>query len=407
MKRAFWHIVKAALVCGLIYLFSFITTVGVSVGTNIKLLQASQIFFYILSPIMTVVSCLTVTGFFAQCDFNACMEYYHLPVSERQYGIPFWKELINPYILVECAVALFMFSSLPLPFGLSALDTYIGDAWQISPFLRSAIYVAGEVLIFYLFTAFAYNKVKRMWLHNIVPKEWVPFLPQTKEEHGEPEETSVSAVFFFKKVLLFTFYLAIYWACGIAAPACIIMLIGLGYVLVKFYFIPVAIVALIFTILFFRYLRAMRVRRNFIKQVEHVCDEHGYILSKERHPYRTLFFRSGTESFSIEINKVVYSCTLVGSIKRRTLLMFGKNKVINVHQIRLYCRPIFRFEFTTPLVFEGDSHKLLIVVPDNQNLYVVDHVGVKRMYLGSKIFNYKVFGQDDFLGNLSRNSLLR
>ena len=40
-------------------------------------------------------------------------------------------------------------------------------------------------------------------------------------------------------------------------------------------------------------------------------------------------------------------------------------------------------------------------------MFVTDEVGTQKINVGTKIFNYKIYGDDDFLGNLTRNSLNR
>ena len=409
MRRAFWHLMKAALACGFIYLFSAVTTIGVSLGADSRMLQIQipDIVFYIMAPILSLVTMSTVVSAFAQGDFVRCIEYYHLPITERQAGIPLWKSLVNPYILLETGVALVLFSSLPLNLGFLTLQEYLRDIWTLPTALEKIIFIFGEVLFFYLFTAFAYNKAYKMWLHNMVPKEWIPYLPQTIAEKGEPEG-AISAVFFLKKFLKLGFYLGVYWVCGIAAPACAVMLFGVGYVAVKFYFIPLAILGLIAFLILLAYIRAFKKRRHFMRRLVRVCDENGYVLSKERHPYRTLFFGGVKESFSVTVKGTTYSCCLVGSTRRRATLFFGKHYILHRHEFRIYGRPILKFGFCKTLcLHEGDVKNIFIVLPDALNMFVADEVGTQKINVGSKIFNYKIYGDDDFLGNLTRNSLMR
>ena len=407
MRRVFWHLMKASLACGFIYLFSAVTTIGVSLGADSKMLQIPDIVFYIMAPLLSLVTMSTAVSSLAQGDFKRCIEYYNFPITERQAGIPLWKSLANPYVLLETGVALVLFSSLPLNLGLQTLREYLTGIWTVTPALEKIIFVACQVFFFYLFDALAYHKVYKMWLHNIVPKEWIPFLPQTIEEKGEPEE-EMPATFFLKKFLKLGFYLGIYWVCGIAAPACAVMLFGVGYVLVKFYFIPLAILGLIAFLILLAYIRAFKKRRQFMKRLVRVCDENGYVLSKEIHPYRTLFFGAVKESFSVTVKGTTYSCCLVGSTRRRATLFFGKHYILHRHEFRIYGRPILKFGFCKTLCLrEGDVKTIFIVLPDALNMFVADEVGTQKINVGSKIFNYQIYGDDDFLGNLTRNSLMR
>ena len=131
MKRAFWHLVKATLVCGLIALFSYVTSYGVCVGSSLKFIEVSELVINILSPLMTLFCYLSVTMIFAKNDLSCCLAYYDLPLSTRQKGISIWKSFGSPYILMECGIALLFFGFTPAIQGFAFLGDLVFKYWII------------------------------------------------------------------------------------------------------------------------------------------------------------------------------------------------------------------------------------------------------------------------------------
>ena len=182
---------------------------------------------------------------------------------------------------------------------------------------------------------------------------------QEKLKHNEtPIRSFIWAVF--------NLFLAV--VCGsVLIPLLVVM--ASQFLIFLVFFPTIVTVLLAFWAL--RYIRAVRIRRKFLRQLKDTCQKNHYTLSKIQKPYRSLFFITEGMSFSVtDSGGKQYDCKLLHSIKRTAPMFFHNDGFATlVSPINFFKAELGYRVKTMPYSFESEHPKCVIVCPIPRAFY--------------------------------------
>ncbi len=203
--------------------------------------------------------------------------------------------------------------------------------------------------------------------------------------------------------------LAIYTFGGFALYMVVPILVSAFLVLLEMgklrWWLPVLLVAgTIAGFWLFHIFRAIRIRRNFIKNLKKLCREYGFRFEGLKRPYLSLFqYRDGV-NFTVYANGKAYDCKFFSAMRRHWELFFDEKG-------KVYCRHALRFRrvellcFTTEYDFSFDSEhaKICIVSPVPKVIYAGNDVWHRPIDTGMAVNGYRIFSSSGLLHALKRD----
>ena len=198
-----------------------------------------------------------------------------------------------------------------------------------------------------------------------------------------------------------------------------------------------AVIFLLLSGFLLRYVRALRIRRAFIKNLRVRCRKCGFELSKIKRPYASLFWTKKEVSFTVKANGKIYDCKLLAGLSRGNPISISQDGIMHViHSWGLRIIPsrgmyiatffhapngrvdqllhsshwhqkleILRFTVKTSFGFESDTQKILIVNPVPISLFAGTEKRARPIDNGDQIGGYKVFAGTAFLNALERDCI--
>ena len=222
----------------------------------------------------------------------------------------------------------------------------------------------------------------------------------------------------------------------LALPPIILILLGALSMLaaVSFSLVGAVIAAVILICILYRYLRALRIRGKFLKNLRERCEKCGFSLSPVRRPYRSVFRIGSGLDFTVAAHGKTYSCKLIAGISRGNAMSISPDGVAHVIHIwglrilpsrhmhisseflggagralggtRWYQKlEILRFTTKTDFSFEGDGQRVLIVNPVPFALFAGSEEQAQPIDNGATVGAYKIFAGTGFLNALERNCI--
>ena len=171
------------------------------------------------------------------------------------------------------------------------------------------------------------------------------------------------------------------------------------------WWLPLLLIAFLLS---FRFLRACRIRRKFLRRLKKLCRELGATLSPIKRPYRSLLRLCDEVNFTLQYGEKTYRCKLFCALKRHTPLFFSEKGIVQcLHSFRFRRVEYFRYTSQFDFSFEGQGHKILIVNPVPKEIYAGDTSFYREIDTGERIGTYTVCTATGFLGALSRDVLSR
>jgi hypothetical protein len=198
-----------------------------------------------------------------------------------------------------------------------------------------------------------------------------------------------------------------------------------------------AVICLLLAGFLLRYVRALRIRRAFVKNLRERCRKCGFELSKIKRPYASLFWTKKEVSFTVKANGKTYDCKLLAGLSRCNPVSISPDGVLHViHSWGLRIIPsrgmymatffhapdgrvdkmihashwhqkleILRFTVKISFGFESDTQKVLIVNPVPISLFSGTEKRARLIDNGDRIGGYKVFAGTAFLNALERDCI--
>ena len=171
------------------------------------------------------------------------------------------------------------------------------------------------------------------------------------------------------------------------------------------WWLPVAVVALPIAALFtFRFSRACRIRRKFLRELAFTCHAVGATISEIKRPYRSLLRLGDEVNFTVWHGEKTYHCKLFSALRRHTPLYFSERGVVQcLHSFRFRRVEYFRYTTQFDFSFEGEGQKLLIVNPVPKEIFAGDTAFFRLIDTGEHVGDYTVFTASGLLGAISRD----
>lgn len=165
-------------------------------------------------------------------------------------------------------------------------------------------------------------------------------------------------------------------------------------------FLP-TIIAVIVLILAIHYIRAIKIRQKFLKNLKKTCKEEGFELSEVKKPYRSIFFPRAGENFTVTANGKTYSCELLASVSRGARMIFdSEGNAVYVHTLKFRQFELFSYMHSTKYSFESEKRKILIVCPTPLKIFVGEGGRTRPIDTGEEFWGYKLFNATGFLRSL-------
>ena len=150
--------------------------------------------------------------------------------------------------------------------------------------------------------------------------------------------------------------------------------------------------------------RALRIRRRFLKNLHRICAEYGFSLEWIKHPYFSLFkYRSGA-NFTLRANGKTYDCKFFGAMRRHWDMYFHENGTLKTRRaVRFRRVEMFCFTSEYDFNFESEHTKICIVAPVPNVISAGNEHWHRPIDTGTKVGDYRIFSSTGFLNALCRD----
>lgn len=211
---------------------------------------------------------------------------------------------------------------------------------------------------------------------------------------------------------------------GVAVVGPFVLMILVSIFNVSVALLPILLGIILF-LLFFRHIRAIFIRRRFIKRLKQLAEKRHCRISEIRAPYRSLFLASEGVQFTVQIGKMTYSCRMLASVNRKRHIYFEQDGT--GYYVRRYHLPLFMPMVRTtvgPRVvgvkeqgelfrtkkafhygFEATGKKILLICPVPQDVYRIDGEKALPLTMGDAVGDYTVYNASTFLSHIETGVL--
>ncbi len=151
-------------------------------------------------------------------------------------------------------------------------------------------------------------------------------------------------------------------------------------------------------------LRAIRIRRRFLKNLRKLCAEYGFAVEKGKHCVSSLFHYRHGANFRLHANGKTYDCKLFGAMRRHWDMYFHENGTLKVRRAFRFRRVEF-FCFTSEydFGFESEHTRICIVAPVPNAISAGNERWNRPIDTGTKVGDYRIFSSTGFLNALRRD----
>lgn len=201
----------------------------------------------------------------------------------------------------------------------------------------------------------------------------------------------------------------IYMAGGVGLYFAVPTLVSAWAVLAKIgsvrWWLPVMLLlAVIGGFWLFYALRALRIRRRFVKNLRALCAEYGFTLEWMKRPYFSLFrYRSGA-NFRLHANGRTYDCKFFGAMRRHWDMYFHESGTLKTRRaVRLRRVEMLCFTSEYDFAFDSEYVKICIVAPVPNTISAGNDRWHRPIDTGTKVGDYRIFSSTGFLNALRRD----
>ena len=159
-----------------------------------------------------------------------------------------------------------------------------------------------------------------------------------------------------------------------------------------------------------RYVRALRMRRALMRQLDQACREKGIEHTPVRRPYRSLFHLEEGADFSFGVRGVQYDVKLLGVPNRRARVFFTPgNQMVVRRTLRLFRRDFELFHIDTAIYYtmQGDHKKILVMCPVAAHMFASEGGRSREIDTGDCIGGYTIYTTTGFIHAIERDCLPR
>lgn len=165
--------------------------------------------------------------------------------------------------------------------------------------------------------------------------------------------------------------------------------------------------SILICICLYRYLKAIRARKRFKKNLIKICREHGFTCSRFTHLYSSVFFSRQCGSVSVSANGKEYTCRIVGAVRPKNRMYIDASGCMHEFIFKLFRQPIFNLYSHTMFDFQTGDNNILIVLPVPLQMILQDGKTAREAQTGDIVGAFHIYTSQDFLGALSRDCLKR
>ncbi len=175
------------------------------------------------------------------------------------------------------------------------------------------------------------------------------------------------------------------------------------------WWLPLALLGgaiLVFWLVFL--LRAVRIRRRFLKNLRKLCRDYGFRTERVRRAYRSLFFHREGANLRIHAGGKCYDVKFFGAIRRHWELFFDEHGTVRcTHALRFRRVEFLRFTTEYDFSFESDAVKICLVAPVPKVIYAGNDKWHRPIDTGMAVGEYRIFSSNGFLNALRRDCVER
>ena len=151
-------------------------------------------------------------------------------------------------------------------------------------------------------------------------------------------------------------------------------------------------------------LRALRIRRRFVKNLKRLCAEYGFKIEWMKRRYASLFHYRHGANFRLHANGKTYDCKFFGAMRRHWDMYFHENGTLKTRRaIRFRRVELFCFTSEYDFSFESDHVKICIVAPVPKTISAGNEHWNRPIDTGTKVGEYRIFSSTGFLNALRRD----
>ncbi len=223
---------------------------------------------------------------------------------------------------------------------------------------------------------------------------------------GLPEKKSIGGLIWKFAYTSLGFIVA-----ALLLPLICIVIYATALILGVFVFaLPMTAVIILLIYLAFKYGRGLRSRRRFMKKLRRICKENKFRLTNVRRIYSSLFFGYEGSNFTVEAEGTAYTCKLLGIPHKKTPIYLDEEGNAS------YTRKVFFIAeriSTLNYFFEADkklnqeSVKIIVAAPDDQRVYAENGAAKRKLELGDKVMDYRLYHASGFANALERRCVLK
>ena len=186
----------------------------------------------------------------------------------------------------------------------------------------------------------------------------------------------------------------------------VFVLVALRYV--QWWLPPALILGVPLAFWLYHFLRALRIRRRFVKRLQKVCREYGFACTKIKSPYRSLVRLGAEINFTLSANGKTYDCKLFAGLRRNCPLLFSEQGVVYCqHSFRIRRVEFFRYTTSYRFDFESPNTKVCIVAPVPKVIGAGNDQWNRPIDTGMAVGEYRIFSSTGFLGAITRDCVER
>ncbi|MBQ7384813.1 MAG: hypothetical protein IJV72_08510 [Clostridia bacterium] len=174
--------------------------------------------------------------------------------------------------------------------------------------------------------------------------------------------------------------------------------------------LPVVALVILLGYLAVKYGRGILAIRRFMKKLRRICKENKYRITNERRIYSSLLFGQEGSNFTVEADGTAYTCKLLGiSVKKTPIFLDEEGNATYTHRVLFVAEHIstLNYFFEADKKLNQDSVKIIVIVPDGQKVYADNGRSKRKIELGDKVMDYRVYHASGFANALERRCILK
>ncbi len=328
------------------------------------------------------------------------------------------KLLRSPRFLTETATLIFFLFAFPCGDGVEALLALWLGHGAIHPVLIRLIHGCLFGISAVFINIYGHMDARSYWLE--LPSRlakgsiWKSMKHKKQQSYG-----------YFRMALRLAGYFLIYLLAGMLLPFVLVMIASI-FALTVLVLASVGVLAVIGLILSTNYLGALLKRRTFLKKLNRLCQQNGYVLDELSHPYLSVFRETDGYTFSLYANGQTVYARVISCINRGNYMIFDEKgifsrvKLFRIPLPRLAAtrgyvhsfdrgtgedRELFRITSEVNYTFEADGKKLLILNPPARFVKISHQGSMKDADNGDRVGEYSIYSSNAFLRALDRNAI--